>query len=132
MDKQPSSIANFVEPGPESIRLRAARVRVELNVGTGSQRHSFYQGFADELSAVGIFVGTYVKKPIGDELDISIQLPDSEQPIVGTCQVSWLREPGENSDTGPGLGLKFLELSVGAQQKIAEFLKQEQALFHDE
>ena len=136
MDKSPkstapASTARFVEPRPESVRLRNAKVRVELSVGR-SQRHAFYQGFADEMSASGIFVGTHVKKPIGEQLEFEIQLPGSRTPITGTCEVRWLREYAEQSDCGPGMGLRFLDLTPGARDRIDAFLADEQALFFDD
>ena len=131
MDEQPSSMASFVEPGPESVKLRKARVRLELSVHAGS-RHGFYQGFADELSATGIFVATHITKPVGEKLDFSIRLQDSKAPITGLCEVRWLREYAEQSDLGPGMGLRFMELSAGAPERIRKFLEQEEALFFDE
>ena len=131
MDTQPSSVANFVEPGPESVKLRRARARLELSVHAGS-RHGFYQGFADELSATGIFVATHITKPVGEQLDFSIRLQDSEDPITGMCEVRWLREYAEQSDLDPGMGLRFVELSAGARERIRKFLEQEEALFFDE
>ncbi len=131
MDEQPSSVANFVEPCPESVKLRSARVRLELSVHAGS-RHGFYQGFADELSATGIFVATHVTKPVGQKLDFAIRLQDSDDPITGVCEVRWLREYAEENDLGPGMGLRFMELSAGAPERIRRFLEREQALFFDE
>ena len=131
MDEQPSSLANFVEPRPESVKLRKALVRIELSVHAGS-RHAFYQGLADELSATGIFVATHITKPVGEKLDFSIRLPDSMDPITGVCEVRWLREYAEGSDLDPGMGLRFMELSAGAPERIKKYLEQEQALFFDE
>ncbi len=131
MEKQPSSIATFVEPRPESVRLRSARVKVELNVSAGG-RHAFYQGFADEMSATGIFVGTHVVKPVGERMDFSIGLPDGGDPITGTCEVRWVREYAESSDVGPGMGLRFIDLPPAAGERIQKFLEHEQALFFDE
>jgi len=131
MDKSPASVAEFIEPRPESVKLRNAKVRVELSLGN-SQRHAFYQGFADELSASGIFVGTHIKKPIGEQLEFAIRLPGSEAPITGRCEVRWLREYAEQSDTGPGMGLRFLELEPAARAHIEDFLAHEQALFFDD
>jgi uncharacterized protein (TIGR02266 family) len=131
MDEHPSSVANFVEPGPESIRVRKARVRLELSVHAGS-RHGFYQGFSDGLSAGGIFVATYVIRPVGEKLDFSIQLQDSSDPITGVCEVRWLREYAEQSEVDPGMGLRFLELSAGGPERIRKFLEQEEPLFFDE
>lgn len=131
MDKSPASVAEFVEPRPESVKLRNAKVRVELSLGN-SRRHAFYQGFADELSASGIFVGTHVQKPIGEQLEFAIRLPGSAAPITGTCEVRWLREYAEQSDAGPGMGLRFLELQPAARARIEAFLAHEQALFFDD
>ena len=131
MAKSPISIAEFVEPRPESVRLRNAKVRVELWLGQ-SQRHAFYQGFADGVTATGVFVGTHVLKPIGEQLEFAIRLPDSEAPITGVCEVRWLREYAEQSDSGPGMGLRFLELPTDAAERIDAYLEHEQALFFDD
>lgn len=131
MDKSPTSIAEFVEPRPESVRLRNAKVRIELCLGS-SRRHAFYQGFADGVTAAGVFVGTHVLKPIGEQLEFAIRLPDSEAPITGVCEVRWLREYTEQSDSGPGMGLRFLDLPAGATERIEAYLEHEQALFFDE
>ena len=131
MDKSPASVAEFVEPRPESVKLRNAKIRVELRLGS-SRRHAFYQGFADDVSASGIFVGTHVKKPIGEQLEFAIRLPGSEAPITGTCEVRWLREFAEQSDAGPGMGLRFLELQPAGRARIEAFLKHQPALFFDD
>ena len=131
MDEQPSSVASFVEPCPASVEVRRARVRLELSVHAGS-RHGFYQGLTDGLSATGIFVATHVTKPVGEQLDFSLRLQDSRDPITGVCEVRWLREYAEQSDLDPGMGLRFVELSAGGPERIRKFLEQEEALFFDE
>ena len=48
------------------------------------------------------------------------------------CEVRWLREYAEQSDLDPGMGLRFMELSPGAPERIRKFLEREEALFFDE
>jgi type IV pilus assembly protein PilZ len=132
MDDPPPSDAKFTEADRESANRRSeARFRVELNVGIGSE-HNFYQGFAENLSGGGVFIATHVQRHVGEKMDFSIQLPDSEEPITGTGEVRWIREYSESSDARPGVGLRFLELSDGAIERIERFLKEREPLFFDE
>lgn len=132
MDEPPPNDAKFAESSPESSNRRdATRFRVELEVGVVSE-HNFYQGFAENLSAGGVFVATHVFKPVGALIDFSIQLPDSDVPITGLGEVRWVREYRESSDARPGMGVRFIRLSHGAQDRIERFLQDREPLFFDD
>jgi|RhiMethySRZTD1v2_1073278.scaffolds.fasta_scaffold45843_3 uncharacterized protein (TIGR02266 family) len=112
-------------------RRSESRFAVDLDVGLGSD-HNFYAGFAENLSAGGIFVATHLLKPVGSSIELSIHLPDLEAPIVGKGEVRWVREYNERSDMPPGMGIRFNEIGPEAQTAIEKFLKQREPLFFDD
>jgi len=104
---------------------------VDLDVSLGSD-HNFYSGFAENLSAGGIFVATHLLKPVGSQIEVTIHVPDSEVPIRGRGEVRWIREYNERSDTPPGMGIRFYALEANAIEGIQAFLAQREPLFFDE
>jgi uncharacterized protein (TIGR02266 family) len=112
-------------------RREHARFRVDLDVSIGSE-HNFYAGFAENLSAGGVFVATHLLKPVGEKLEICVNLPDGLGTVVGVGEVRWLREFNESSDTPPGMGVRFEHLEPGSVEAIERFLKAREPLFFDE
>jgi uncharacterized protein (TIGR02266 family) len=108
-----------------------ARFLVDLDVTLASD-HNFYAGFAENLSAGGIFVATHKMLPIGERLVLSIRLPGHNPPIEGTGEVRWVREYSERSNVPPGLGLRFVEMAPGSVQAIERFLENREPLFFDD
>jgi len=107
------------------------RYAVDLDVSLGSD-HNFYSGFAENLSAGGIFVATHLLKPVGSEVEVTIHLPDGPAPLRATGQVRWIREYNERSDVPPGMGIRFIEIDGAARAAIESFLVQREPLFFDE
>lgn len=112
-------------------RREHPRFSVDLEVGLGSD-HNFYAGFAENLSAGGIFVATHMLKPEGEIIELTIHLPDSLQAVRGRGEVRWIREYNERSNVPPGMGIRFLELEAGCLEAIETFLRQRDPLFFDD
>ncbi|MFO7180167.1 MAG: TIGR02266 family protein [Pseudomonadota bacterium] len=105
------------------------RVSVDLDVSLGSD-HNFYTGFAENLSAEGVFVATHRVRPIGQSVEICIHLPDgSEVRAIG--EVRWIRGPDAESATPPGMGVHFLELDTDSRAAMERFLAQRQPMLLD-
>jgi uncharacterized protein (TIGR02266 family) len=104
---------------------------VDLDVSLGSE-HNFYSGFAENISAGGVFVATHLVKPVGERMEISINLADSGTMVRGVGEVRWVREYNEASDTPPGMGIRFIELAAGAEGVIQSFLATRDPLFFDD
>src|SRR5690349_13072711 len=88
---QPAAVDSGIQ------RRTSPRFAVELDVSLGSE-HNFYAGLAENLSAGGVFVATHMLKPVGERVELSIHLPDSDHPVCGIGQVRWVREYNEQSD----------------------------------
>jgi uncharacterized protein (TIGR02266 family) len=115
----------------EAQRRTHARFAVDLDVSLGSD-HNFYAGFAENLSAGGIFVATHLLKPVGSSIELSIHLPENDEPICGKGEVRWVREYNERSDMPPGMGIRFNEIEQSAVEAIERFLRQREPLFFDD
>ena len=126
--------ARFSQLEPEEAgaqRRTHSRYAVDLDVSLGSD-HNFYAGFAENLSAGGIFVATHLLKPVGSSIELSIHLPDNDEPICGKGEVRWVREYNERSDMPPGMGIRFNEIEPAAVAAIEQFLRQREPLFFDD
>ncbi len=123
-----------LESGSQSaVQQRRAfpRYGVDLDVSLGSD-HNFYAGFVENISAGGVFVATHVLKPVGEHLELTIHLPDREEPLHAVGEVRWVREYSEASDVPPGMGVRFVQLPAGAQAAIERFLEHREPLFFDD
>lgn len=118
-------------PSPESsARREHSRFSVDLDVTVGSE-HNFYAGFAENLSAGGVFIATHKLKRVGSKIELSINLPDGAQ-LKLDGEVRWVRVYNEHSDTPPGMGVKFNQLPDDALALIQSFLARRDPLFFDD
>ena len=120
-----------LEPeGDSGHRREHSRFSVDLDVTVGSD-HNFYAGFAENLSAGGVFIATHKLKPVGSQIELSVNLPDGVQ-VRALGEVRWIRVFNETSDTPPGMGVKFLDVSDEAVSGINAFLARRDPLFFDD
>ena len=120
-----------VAPMPEGGHRREhSRFHVDLDVTVGSD-HNFYAGFAENLSAGGVFIATHKLKPVGSSIELTINLPDGIQ-IRATGEVRWIRVFNEQSDTPPGMGVRFNGLADASVALIQKFLARRDPLFFDD
>lgn len=111
-------------------RREHSRFHVDLDVTVGSD-HNFYAGFAENLSAGGVFIATHKLKPVGSSIELTINLPDGIQ-IRAVGEVRWIRVFNEQSDTPPGMGVRFNDLAEASVALIQKFLARRDPLFFDD
>ena len=121
------SVAPMADAGH---RREHSRFHVDLDVTVGSD-HNFYAGFAENLSAGGVFIATHKLKPVGSPIELTINLPDGVQ-IRATGEVRWIRVFNEQSDTPPGMGVRFNDLADASVALIQKFLARRDPLFFDD
>lgn len=107
-----------------------SRFTVDLDVSVGSD-HNFYAGFAENLSAGGVFIATHKLKPVGSTVELSINLPEKVT-IKAVGEVRWIRVFNEHSDTPPGMGVRFREIDDSSVASIGDFLSRRDPLFFDD
>lgn len=122
--------ATMAPMSAESHRRQHSRVSVDLDVTVGSD-DNFYTGFAENLSAGGVFIATHQLKPVDSRIELSINLPDSVT-VRALGEVRWIRVFNEQSDTPPGMGVKFVEIDETCVAAIHYFLSRRNPLFFDD
>lgn len=125
-----ATILSMAPEAESAHRREHSRFSVDLDVTIGSD-HNFYAGFAENLSAGGVFIATHKLKPVGSKIELSISLPDGAQ-FRATGEVRWIRVFNEQSDTPPGMGVKFEDLEPSAVEAIQSFLSRRDPLFFDD
>ncbi len=126
------SVSQRIESrAPESVRREHERFSVDLEVSLGSE-HNFYAGLAENLSVGGVFIATHRLQKVGSTIDLSLRMPESEEIYQLVGEVRWVRVYNEQSDTPPGLGIRFRELPPRVSAAIGRFLDQREPLFFDD
>jgi len=125
-----ATIRSVLPSAETSARREHSRFAVDLDVTVGSD-HNFYAGFAENLSAGGVFIATHKLKPVGSKIELTINLPDGAQ-LKTEGEVRWVRVFNEHSDTPPGMGVKFSNLPAESLDAIQNFLARRDPLFFDD
>jgi uncharacterized protein (TIGR02266 family) len=125
-----ATILSVAPPADAAARREHSRFHVDLDVTVGSD-HNFYAGFAENLSAGGVFIATHKLKPVGSAIELTINLPDGVQ-LRATGEVRWIRVFNEHSDTPPGMGVRFNDLAEASVALIQSFLARRDPLFFDD
>ncbi|MDF3071977.1 MAG: Signal recognition particle receptor protein FtsY [Polyangiaceae bacterium] len=128
--REEARILSMAPKSEEGRRREHSRFHVDLDVTVGSD-HNFYAGFAENLSAGGVFIATHKLKPVGSKIELTINLPDGVQ-LRAEGEVRWIRVFNELSDTPPGMGVKFNDLADASVSLIQGFLERRDPLFFDD
>jgi uncharacterized protein (TIGR02266 family) len=115
----------------EAARRAFERCDVELEVTLESESN-FYIGLTENLSEGGLFIATHLIKPIGTPISVTLKLPNSTAAFTASGTVRWIRQYSVTSDTDPGMGVRFEEVTPEQTALIREFLAARTPLFHDE
>jgi uncharacterized protein (TIGR02266 family) len=109
-------------------RRQNERVTLQVEIGLHSESN-FFTGFTEDLSEGGLFIATYQVLPIGTRVRATFAIPGGEELEV-EATVVWVRRfAGEGA--GPGMGVRFENLSAENEQYIRRFMKHRAPLFHD-
>ena len=112
-------------------RRGEARYRVDLEVGLASP-HNFYGGLAENISVGGVFVATHKTLPVGERVEVAIDVPDCPYIVRGIGEVRWTRGVCSDKNVPPGIGVKFLHLEEGGEETIRRFLRDREPLIFDD
>ena len=130
--------ASTANPAPDEVpesqagRRSYERFPVEVSVDFVSE-HNFFTGFSLNVSEGGLFVATHVVRPVGSRLEIRLALPDAPEPLELQTEVRWVRDHNADSESSPGLGLRFMHLSKVDEARIHAFVRRvRDPLFFDD
>ena len=128
------SAASTAVPPPLPAEHRRAfdRLNLEVEVDLVSD-HNFYTGLSTNISEGGLFIATHTHKPVGATMEIRFTLPGDTEPVSAIAEVRWAREHNEQSDTPPGLGMRFVQIADRDLSRIQAFIQAtREPLFHEE
>jgi uncharacterized protein (TIGR02266 family) len=95
------------------------RVPLETRVQFKFDRFSgFLSDFSANISPGGMFIRTRAPQPPGTVLEFEFRLGDGFELIKGRGEVVWLRPEDEGPTRPMGMGLRFLDLSLGSKELI--------------
>jgi len=103
------------------LSMRSGRAKLDVPVEVMAGDDSFGASVKN-IGTGGMFIATERPCQIGTQLALKLTLPAHPRPIAVGAEVRWTRE-GEPSETQPsGMGLRFVNLPVGALIAIHELL----------
>ena len=115
--------------------VRAAeRFDLEVTVDLESD-HNFYTGLTQNISSGGVFIATHHLRRIGDHITLKFTLPGSAKTLEVETEVRWIRENTallSAGESGIGMGVRFINLSVEAQAAINAFVTSRESLYYDD
>jgi uncharacterized protein (TIGR02266 family) len=120
-----------IPPNSDRAPRDATRRSIELEVSLLSESN-FYVGFTENLSESGVFVATYLVRPLGSLVEISLRLLGRDEPLSLRGEVRWVREYSSTSDAGPGMGIRFEAISDADRATITRFLATRDPIFFTE
>jgi type IV pilus assembly protein PilZ len=110
-------------PGPRREKRAAARVAVLWAVDCETEDTFLYASITN-ISELGIFVATDSPLPVGTELTLRFAPAGWEEEFVLRGQVQWTNElRADGDDINPGMGVKFIELSLADRERLVEAIR---------
>jgi type IV pilus assembly protein PilZ len=98
-------------------RRASARMPVEMWVEDLTDGGVVYRR-AGNLSRGGLYLDQTIPLPIGSKVKLRFSLPDESSPIAVTAQIVSI-----NSRERLGMGVKFLDLDRGVQDRIGSYIE---------
>ncbi|MCL2777238.1 MAG: PilZ domain-containing protein [Polyangiaceae bacterium] len=96
---------------------------VEWSVDCAAKGDTFLFASIANISAMGIFVRTVTPPPVGTHLRLSFAPPGTD-PFVLEGAVVWINRVRKNGDNpNPGMGIRFVGLTLDARERLVEVIK---------
>jgi uncharacterized protein (TIGR02266 family) len=104
-------------------RIGRTAIEVITAIAAGDEH---FAGTAQNVGVGGVFVATSRFRPVGERVAIAFTLPGRKEPISVQAEVRWIRERSspEPHSRVAGMGLRFVDLPIGAGFEIRRFLKE--------
>ncbi|MFO0693042.1 MAG: PilZ domain-containing protein [Polyangiales bacterium] len=128
---QPAAQPAFTAPAAAPAAHTGPKGTLEANIGATTESN-FYVGFSGEIAEGGVFVATYEAYPKGTPVRVLVTLPGGfEFQVDG--HVRFVRDPMDfSSDSEPGMGVQFENLSADARQLVLRFIQKRAPIFFDD
>jgi uncharacterized protein (TIGR02266 family) len=100
------------------------RFDADLVICYGPEQKQLKADYAVNMSIGGVFIKTTKTLPVDTPVVVKFKLTDNDTLISCNARVAWTNEPGAllNQSLPPGMGLKFIDLSLVDFRALRDFL----------
>lgn len=106
-------------PHPPAPVRRHPRVSLSIAVRYRTADGVFVQSRTSGIGGGGLFIECPTPPPVGTTLFVEFALPDrTDDWLKATCAVAWICSRPDQYQFQPGIGVKFLEISLEAFERI--------------
>jgi uncharacterized protein (TIGR02266 family) len=100
------------------------RFNADLVICYGSEQKQLKADYTVNLSIGGVFIKTTKILPVDTPVVVKFKLTANDTLIICNARVAWANEPGalSNQSLPPGMGLKFIDLSLVDFRALRDFL----------
>ena len=104
---------------------RTGRTDIEV-IAAMAVGDEHFAGMAQNVGVGGVFVATSRVRAVGERIAIAFTLPGRDEPISVAAEVRWTRDRSsdEPHHRVAGMGLRFVDLPIGARFELQRFLKE--------
>lgn len=108
----------------EDRRKNLRKQLLVLKVKGSGVKGSFF-GYAKVIGRGGMFIASVNPRPVGEEFELSFELPGTTTEVTCRCKVKWIREYDPKSITyEPGMGVSFVDLPEEHRASIDEWVRE--------
>lgn len=102
-------------------------IAVDLHLSSESQ---FFSGLSGDVAEGGLFLCTYRRLAIGEEVELELSLPGLDEPLLASGRVRWLRE--HTADQPRGVGVALERVSEEGRAAVERFCRARPPLLYED
>lgn len=118
-------------PAVRPVSEGEAPAKLEVVLHRASESN-LWLGFSQDLAEGGVFVATYVARPLGAPVELVLHVDDRDAPIELPGVVQWIRPVSAGDDLPVGLGVRFASISRDAAKLLHAFAAKRTPIFYDD
>jgi type IV pilus assembly protein PilZ len=105
-------------------RRQHERILVDIEVDYRCE-DTFLFAYITDISAMGIFIQTNNPEPPGSHLNLRFSPPGTRAPLELEGEVIWINpyRPGDRENLNPGMGIKFINLTLEQRDQLTTLVK---------
>lgn len=105
---------------------KGLRKNIRMEVFSGPNQQTLITNYTVNISIGGVYLETDTISPVDTLLVMKFKIPGNNPIISCNARVAWTNEAGQpkKPNLPPGMGIQFLNLSLGKLQFIRNFLKE--------